>query len=155
MNYTVLGLDSSEFTHLYGQSDDYLAAHQAVRVKAQSESDYPDRIALRNVPVGENAILVNHVYQPAKSPYFGRHAIFIHEGASGQGRYENEVPEYLFTRQISLRAFNEAHMIIAAHVAEGADVENLIFQLFANAQTSYIHAHSARFGCYMCAIKRQ
>lgn len=154
MAYTIRGLNSSAFTHLFGQDENYLARHLARRMRADKNSGFPDRIALRDVPEGEYAILINHAYQPAETPYFGRHAIFIHEGCTSQGVYQDEVPPYLTTRLLSLRAFNTAHMIIAAEVTPGSEAEGVIFQMLRQPETAYIHVHSARFGCYLCVIER-
>lgn len=154
MAYTIRGLDSREFTHLFGQDERYLALHLAVRKRADKNAGFPDRIALRDVPEGEYAILVNHAYQPAATPYSGRHAIYIHEGCTTQGVFQDEVPAYLTSRLLSLRAFNTAHMIIAAEVSPGSEAEPLILQMLRQPETAYIHVHSARFGCYLCVIER-
>jgi hypothetical protein len=154
MAYIISGLDGNVFAHLFGKDEHYLAAHRAVRVRAETASRYPDRIALRDVPEGENAILINHVYQSAESPYFGTHAIYIHEGAITPGLYVDQIPDYLATRLLSLRAFNDQHRIMTADVTPGHEAERLILQLLDRPDTRYIHAHSARFGCYLCLIER-
>ncbi|WAH62105.1 DUF1203 domain-containing protein (plasmid) [Pseudomonas silvicola] len=76
MHYIISGLNSSDFAHLYGKDDEYLAQYSARRVLASQASALPDRIGLKDVPPGAHAILLNHTYQPAQSPYQGKHAIF-------------------------------------------------------------------------------
>jgi hypothetical protein len=154
MHYIISGLNSSDFAHLYGKDDEYLAQYNARRVLASQASALPDRIGLKDVPPGAYAILLNHTYQPAKSPYQGKHAIFIHEGCMQSGIFYNEIPEYLAKRQLSLRAFNLEHCIIAAELATGDEVEQTVLDLLQRPETVYIHAHSARFGCYLAAINR-
>lgn len=155
MHYVISGLKSSDFAHLYGRDDEYLAQHNARRVLASPDSALPDRIGLKDVPSGENAILLNHTYQPAQSPYHGKHAIFIHEGCIKSGLFYNEIPKYLAKRQLSLRAFNIEHCIIAAELATGEDIEPMVLTLLQMPETAYIHAHSARYGCYLAAIRKQ
>ncbi|ORM67341.1 DUF1203 domain-containing protein [Pantoea rwandensis] len=154
MHYVISGLNSSEFAHLYGQDSDYLARHNARRVTADIHSALPDRIGLKDVPPGENAILLNHTYQPAQSPYHGQHAIFIHEGCTHSGVFNDEIPEYLAKRQLSLRAFNLEHCIIAAELATGYEVEQTVLALLQRPETAYIHAHSAQFGCYLARVSK-
>ncbi|KJV48723.1 hypothetical protein VH86_08905 [Pantoea sp. BL1] len=155
MHYIISGLNSSDFAHLYGQDDEYLAQYNARRVLASHNSALPDRIGLKDVPSGENAILLNHTYQPAQSPYQGKHAIFIHEGCTHSGLFHNEIPEYLAKRQLSLRAFNHEHCIIAAELVTDDAVEQTVLALLQRPETVYVHAHSARFGCYLAAIHQQ
>ena len=128
MHYIISGLNSSDFAHLYGKDDEYLAQYNARRVLASQASALPDRIGLKDDPPGAHAILLNHTYQPAQSPYQGKHAIFIHEGCMQSGIFYSEIPEYLAKRQLSLRAFNLEHCIIAAELATGDEVEPTIFR---------------------------
>lgn len=82
MNYRISGLKAEPFAHLYGQSESYLKKHNAIRQTVECYPGYPDRISLCDIPVGETALLINHIYQPADSPYFGTHAIYIREGCT-------------------------------------------------------------------------
>ena len=107
MNYRISGLKAEPFTHLYGQSESYLKKHNAIRQTVECYPGYPDRISLCDIPVGETALLINHIYQPADSPYFGTHAIYIWEGCTRQGIYLNELPEVMRNRTLSLRAYDK------------------------------------------------
>ena len=75
-----------------------------MRQGVESYPGYPDRILLCDIPAGETALLINHIYQPADTPFRGSHAIYIGEGCTQQGIYLNELPEVMQGRILSLRA---------------------------------------------------
>ncbi|KKB03140.1 DUF1203 domain-containing protein [Pantoea anthophila] len=154
MNYRISGLKAEPFTHLYGQSESYLKKHNAIRQTVECYPGYPDRISLCDIPVGETALLINHIYQPADSPYFGTHAIYIWEGCTRQGIYLNELPEVMRNRALSLRAYDEKHFLQLADIMEGKGAEDLIAQFFNDPQVSYIQIHNAKRGCYSCCAER-
>ncbi|WHQ73596.1 DUF1203 domain-containing protein [Pantoea sp. Lij88] len=154
MNYKISGLKAEPFAHLFGQSESYLNKHNAIRQTVACYPGYPDRISLCDIPVGETALLINHIYQPAATPYFGTHAIYIREGCTRQGIYLNELPEVMQGRILSLRAFDEKHFLIEADIVEGKSAESLIAQFFNDPQVSYIQIHNAKRGCYSCFAER-
>jgi hypothetical protein len=57
-------------------------------------------------------------------------------------------------RLLSLRAYDAEGMMLDADVVEGDKIEPLIAKMFANPDTSYIHAHNAKRGCYSGRIDR-
>ena len=57
-------------------------------------------------------------------------------------------------RLLSLRAFDNDHMMVDADVVDGAEAEPVIERLLANARTAYVHAHYAKAGCYAARIER-
>lgn len=154
MKYKISGLKAEPFAHLFGQSESYLKNHNAIRQTVECYPGYPDRISLCDIPVGETALLINHIYQPADSPFFGTHAIYVWEGCTRQGIYLNALPEVMQSRILSLRAFNKEHFLIVADIAEGKLAENLIGLLFSDSQVSYIQIHNAKQGCYLCCAER-
>ena len=154
MNTKISGLSASQFTHLFGQSDSYLRKYGAVRQPVKDYPGCPDRISLRDIPAGETAILINHLYQPADTPYRGSHAIYIWEGCTEQGVYFNELPEVMQNRLLSLRAFDDNHFLRKAEVCQGHSAEAVMEILFADPKISYIHVHNAKQGCYACLAER-
>src|SRR5579862_6370865 len=106
MHFRISGLDAAPFRHLYGLSDEALAAAGAKRVVVDAKPGFPERIEVRDLDPGETAILLNYVHQPAQTPYRASHAIFIREGAERRYVGMDEVPEVIRIRPISLRAFN-------------------------------------------------
>ena len=109
---------------------------------------------MRDAEPGETVLLLNHVCQPADTPYRASHAIFVREGAAAAYDRVDVVPAVMRARLLSLRAFDADGMMLDADVVEGAAVELLIARLFANADVSYIHAHYAKRGCYSGRIDR-
>lgn len=154
MDFRIKGLSPGPFRHLYGLSEEALAAKGVRRYEARENSAYPDRIEMRDAEPGETLLLLNHVCQPADSPYRATHAIFVREGAEETYDRLNEVPPAMRSRLLSLRGFDTNGMIVDADVVEGAEVERLVERLFANPDVAYIHAHNAKQGCYSGLIER-
>jgi len=154
MKYKISGLRAEPFVHLFGQSDEYLKKHNAVRQTVERYPGYPDRISLCDIPAGETALLINHIYQPADTPYFGTHAIYIWEGCTQQGIYINELPEVMQGRTLSLRAYDEKHYLREADISEDNFADDLIVHFFTDPQISYIQIHNAKRGCYSCCAER-
>ena len=155
MFYAIQGLPVEPFRPLFGLSDAELTERHIVRMTATSEVGFPCRVLLADAQPGDTLLLLNHEYQPAPTPYQGRHAIFINEAADAPARFVDQVPPVLTLRKaISLRGFDEAGMIVDADVVPGPEVEPLILKLFENPAIAYIHAHNAGRGCFAARIDR-
>lgn len=154
MAFRILGLSPERFVPLYGQSDDVLAAHGAIRYVADSMPGFPDRVELRDAEPGETLLLVNYEHQPAATPYRARHAIFVREGATRAAEFVDQVPELLRRRPISLRAFDARHMMVDAELVDGCELGNAIETLFSNGAIAYLQAHLAKRGCYAARVER-
>ena len=154
MSFRIAGLSPEPFQHLFNLSEDALREHGARRYVADRKPGFPDRIEIRDAEPGETLILVNHICQPANTPYRASHAIFIREGATDRFEAIDTIPEALRIRLLSLRAFDGEGMMIAADVATGAEIEPLIDRLFADPKVAYLHAQNAREGCYHARIDR-
>lgn len=154
MTFRIRGLCPKDFRTLFGLSDAALAARGARRYVADVQPGYPDRIELRDAEPGEAVILVNFEHQPANNAYRSRHAVFVLEGAREAYDRLGVVPDVLFSRQLSLRAFDTDDMMVDAALCAGADIENLIGRMLAARDTAYIHAHYATRGCYAARIDR-
>lgn len=154
MSFRIQGLDPAPFRHLNGLSDEELARFGAKRHVVDAKPGFPDRIEVRDLEVGETAILLNYEHQPADTPYRASHAIFVREGATQTADVVDEIPEVLRLRTISLRAFNEAGEMVDADLAEGRDLAALIERFLANPEVAYLHAHYAKRGCYAALVTR-
>ncbi|MEJ1938605.1 DUF1203 domain-containing protein, partial [Nostoc sp. NIES-2111] len=80
MAFRITGLSPEPFRHLFGLSDDDLMRHGVKRYVVDTSPGYPDRIEMRDAAPGETVLLLNHVCQPADTPYRASHAIFVREG---------------------------------------------------------------------------
>jgi hypothetical protein len=154
MSFRISGLDPAPFRHLFGLPDEALAREGAERYRVDASPGFPDRIEVRDLEVGERAILLNYVHQPADTPYRASHAIFIREGAKQAYAAIDTIPEVIHRRPISLRAFTENGAMIDADLVDGREIEPLIERLFANPDAAYLHAHYAKRGCYAARIDR-
>ena len=154
MSFKVTGLSPEPFLHLFGLSDEALAAVGVQRIVATEGSGLPDRVELRDAEPGETLLLVNYTHQPAHTPYRSSHAIFVLEGATAPVEVADRLPEALRSRLLSLRAFDRDHMMVDADVVEGGEAEGLIDRLLSDPSIAYIQAHYARRGCYAARIER-
>ena len=114
MAFRITGLSPEPFRHLYGLSEQDLAAHGIKRYVADEKPGFPDRIEMRDAEPGETLLLLNHMCQPADTPYRATHAIFVREGAEQTYDRVDEVPEVMRIRLLSLRAYDEDGMMLDA-----------------------------------------
>ena len=154
MAFRITGLSPEPFRRLFGLPDDELAKQGVKRYVADKTPGFPCRVEMRDAEPGETLLLLNHVCQPADTPYRASHAIFVREGAAAVYDRVDEVPAVMRARLLSLRAYDADGMMLDADVVEGAAIEPLIARLLANADVSYIHAHNAKRGCYSGRIDR-
>lgn len=154
MHFRLTGLDRTEFASLFGLDDAELARRGARRCVVDAKPGYPDRIELRDLEPGEAALLVNYVHQPGDSPFRSSHAIYVGERSRERFDAVDRLPEMLRLRPISLRAFDAAHMLRDALLAEGDDVESALRDLLGDPRHAYVHLHFARAGCYAARAVR-
>ena len=150
--FRVTGLSVQPFEHLFGLSDEALAAHRVVRYRVDAKPGYPDRVELRDAEVGESVLLVNHAHLPDEGPYRSSHAIFVIEGASRTFDAIDVVPEVLRTRTLSVRAFGRDGLMVDADLVDGRAVEDLIARFFRDEGVVYLHMHYAKRGCFACRV---
>jgi hypothetical protein len=153
MSFRITGLSADPFRRLFGLDDAALAVQGARRVRVESSPGTPDRIGLRDLAPGEHALLLNYEHQPADTPFRASHAIFVHEDATTYDRVD-EVPETLRRRMLSLRAFDARHEMVDADLVDGRELEAALARFLADPAVAYLHAHSAKPGCYLALIRR-
>jgi len=154
MSFRISGLDPQPFRRFYGMSDEALAAHGVRRMTVDQSPGFPDRIELRDLEIGEKALLLNYMHQPAESPYRSSHAVFVREGATTALDVVDDVPDVIRRRLISLRAFSWDGYMLDADVMGGMEIESTINRFFENYDVAYLHAHYAKFGCFAARITR-
>ncbi|MGI4836296.1 MAG: DUF1203 domain-containing protein [Janthinobacterium lividum] len=154
MTFRISGLSPEPFQALFGLPDQALAALGVKRYQVDSDPGFPDRIELKDAQIGQSVLLLNHVCQPADTPYRASHAIFVREGATQVYDAVGQVPEAMRIRLLSLRAYADSGMMIDADVVAGTEIEAVIARMFADPQVSYIHVHHAKRGCYAARIDR-
>ena len=154
MSFRIRGLDPAPFQPLFSLSPEELTRYAAIRYTVEERHSAPDRIELRDAEPGETVLLINHEYLGGNTPYRGRHAIYVREGAKHAYDAVDDVPDAIRCRLISLRAFDVNGMMVDADVVEGAELEPLIERLFSEPHVAFLNAHHARRGCYAARIER-
>jgi hypothetical protein len=155
MSFAITGLSVEPFQHLFGLSDEALAAQGILRRTADADQGFPCRVTLEDARAGETLLLMNYEHQPADTPFRASHAIFVRETARETRRTVDEIPPALAVRpHISLRAFSDEGMMLDATVAPGSALAEPIEQLLAQPEVAYIQAHYAGMGCYAARIER-
>lgn len=123
MAFRITGLSPEPFRHLFGLADDDLQRLGVKRYVVDTSPGYPDRIEMRDAEPGETVLLLNHVSQPADTPYRASHAIFVREGATQAYDAVDEVPPVMRRRLLSLRTFDAGGMMRDADVVEGTGID--------------------------------
>ena len=154
MSFRISGIDPAPFASLFGLPDAELARRGVRRMVVDAKPGFPDRIELRDLAPGETALLLNHVHQPADTPYRASHAIFIREGAATAFEAVDDIPEVLACRPLSLRAFDADHMMVDADLIDGRAAAPAIERMLADPCVAYLHVHYAKRGCYAARIDR-
>jgi hypothetical protein len=153
-SFQLVGLPERAFEPLFDLPNEQLAQLGAIRVFAKDRPGYPCRISLADAEVGEELLLLPYEHQPANSPYKASGPVYVRRYAKQRTLDIGEVPDYVRTRLMSLRAYDAAHMIVGAEVCEGKVVAAEIERQFANKQVRYIHLHNAKRGCFSCLVRR-
>lgn len=153
MSFRVLGLSPEQFLPLFDLSDAALHQRGARRIVAD-DPRLPCRVSLAHALPGEELLLLNFEHQPEKTPYRSTHAIYVRKVASERFEVVDEVPEVLACRLLAVRAYDAEHMMIDAEVCDGVLAGQMFERLLANSQSSYLHVHNARRGCYAARVER-
>lgn len=153
-SFRLVGLPFAPFSHLFALSDAELSVCNARRVVATTKPGFPCRVSLIDADIGDELILLPFEHQAADSPYRSSGPIFVRKAAAQADLDAGVVPDYVRTRLISLRAYDEGHLMTDALVCEGDDAAGAIQKMFAREEVAYIHLHNANRGCFSCAVVR-
>ncbi len=154
MDFQIKPLQPETFAHLFELSDEELARQQACRHIVTETPGTPCRVSMQDADVGETVILVNYQHQPADSPYQSTHAVFVRENAEPAQLGINDVPDVIRSRLISLRFFDQNHMMIDAEVVEGDAITGELSKAFDRDDIAYAHIHNAKPGCFAASVHK-
>jgi len=153
--FRITGLDPKDFRDLFGKSDEELAAYGARRCIVDATPGYPDRVEMRDLEVGENALLVNYTHlEDPGSPYRSSHALYVREGATVAYDAIGQIPDVLRRRLLSVRAFDSHAMMLVADVIDGNELRAWIATTFENGAVDFIDVHNAKPGCFAARVRR-
>ncbi len=153
-SFRLIGLSPDSFQPLFDLPSEELASRGIRRVTANAKPGFPCRVSLADAEPGEELLLMPFEHQPNASPYRASGPIYVKAGARQRAMAVDEVPAYVSVRQISLRAYDHEHMMVAAEVCAGAQAAAEIERLFGDPNVSYIHLHNAKRGCFSCRVER-
>ncbi len=152
--FQVKALPAGQFAALWELSASELQQRSAQLIAVDSEVGYPCRISLQDAPVGEQLIAMPYVHHPVKSFFRASGPIYIRRQVPESKPAPGEIPSFLASRLISIRAYDSAAMLHTADVVSGDQLDTVIPKLLSVNQISYLHLHNARPGCYLCEVTR-
>jgi hypothetical protein len=123
----------------------------AVGVVADEPHSYPCRRCLKDADVGDALLLLSYDPFVGESPYAGPGPIYVHEHDCTPFAADG-IPRQLTRRLLSVRAYDERHMLVDADVTDGAELAAVSHRLLEGA--AYLHVHNARPGCFAARIER-
>lgn len=153
-SFRLVGLDPEPFAPLFDLPDSDLATRGVVRCVATEDVGFPCRVSLQDAAIGDELLLLPFEHQPAASPYRASGPIFVRRAAQRQVLAAAVVPPYVTRRLMSVRAYDEAHMMVDALVCPGAAVGPELERLFGDQRIAYVHLHNAQRGCFSCRAER-
>jgi hypothetical protein len=153
-SFRIVGLQPVKFAAYFGKTDDELRALGARRYVVDEHPGFPDRIEMRDLEIGETAILLNYEHMDTPSPYRSSHAVFVREGASEPYDRVDEIPEVMRSRLLSVRSFTDDGMMLDAEVLPGTELRKWIMKAFAARDVDFIDVHNAKRGCFSGRIRR-
>lgn len=154
MSFLITGLAAATFAPLFGLSDAALMARGVVRTVADRKPGFPCRVSLCDAEPGEILLLLNYEHLSVAGPYRSRHAIFVRENAAEARLEAGEIPEVLSSRLLSVRAFDQASMMVDADVVQGTELRPLLNRMLGQAAAAFLHVHNAKPGCFAARVDR-
>ena len=154
MPFRIHALDQSGFAPYFAMTEAELARNHIRRLRVDAHPGFPCRITLEDAPMGSSVLLISITHLDGDSPYRSSGPVFVRENAPVAKIAPGEIPSMLRSRQLSLRAYDTAHMMIDATVTSGETLRSHLEKLFQNPATDYVHIHHASRGCYACAATR-
>ena len=126
-----------------------------ITITASEDLRAPCRRCLLDAQPGEVVHLISYDPFPADSvtPYRGTMAIFVHANDC-KIFTGNALPERQLRRLMSVRAFDDKHMMVAAEVVEGSELEQVAGGMLADEKAKYINVHNAKPGCFAVRVER-
>ena len=129
-DFIISGIKQTEIQHLFKLNEQELQAKGIHKIKVDKKPGYPCRLSLEDANVGEEVLAFNYEHHKANSPYRSSGPVFVRLNTVEAKLRKNEIPQMLQHRYLSLRAYNEKGMMIAASTLEGRYLESAIQEIF-------------------------
>lgn len=153
VNYKIEGIEN-KYNHLFKLSDEELFSKGIVKMIVDNKPGYPCRVSLKDAEIGEEVMLFQFKHHNTNSPYASSGPIYVRKNAKKANLKINEIPEMLYERKQSLRAYSKNGMMISAINVEKENIKKQIDFFFDNTEISYIQIHNANPGCYNCQVNK-
>lgn len=153
-NFKLVGIDVTPFEGLFKLTDEQLKKYLVRRCHSTANHGFPCRVSLEDAREGEELLLLPFLHQPAATPYRAYGPIYVRKGARRRVMPAGEVPDYVSSRLISVRAYDTAHMLVSATVCDGIRAAAEFDVSFDQKEVAYLHVHSAKPGCFLCQVLR-
>ena len=116
----------------------------------------PCRHCLRNAGAGEVMLLGSYSLPAPLGIYWTPSPIFLHVNVCPHYKRENDIPEIVRTRLVSVRSYdaNNGCIYDLGEVVEGTAIDLVVNRALADLRTKFINVHTARPGCLLCRIER-
>jgi hypothetical protein len=122
---------------------------------ADEKPSFPCRQCLRDAEIGEELLLVSYDPFTVDSPYRSASPIFLHREPCSPPTDLHVLPEQLTFRQLSVRAFDAAALMIDAAIVQGDQLAGTLSRMFDDDACDHIHVHNATRGCWAVRVDRQ
>ena len=128
------------------------AAATVRRIVVDETDAYPCRRCLTDALPGEPVLLLSYDPFTGDSPYRQPGPIFLHERACEPS--DDGVPTQLTRRLLSLRSFDDDHLMRGGEVVDGSLLVDRATELLADPGVAYLHVHNAGPGCFAARVDR-
>ena len=121
---------------------------------ADEKPGYPCRQCLNDAEIGDELLLVSYDPFTVDSPYRAASPIFLHRVSCGSPNDTATLPLQLTGRQLSVRSFDAAALMIAAAVIDGERLGETLDRFLQNVEADHVHVHNASRGCWAVRVDR-
>ncbi len=128
---------------------------QAQAVKVETANGYPCRVTLEDAQPGETVWLIQHCHHRANTPYRASGPVFIRADRPAMRMPQNQLPEFLTHRLLSVRFYDDDGMLRAADVLAGDSLAQKLREWPGDHSARLVHVHNAAYGCFLCKIRLQ
>lgn len=153
-SFRFVALPHERFAPLFAASPEALLALGARLERADAKPGFPCRVSLQDAEPGERVVLLPYVHLDVASPYRASGPIYVREGAATARPAAGEVPAFLASRLVSVRAYDGRDLMVAAEAVSGTELAAAVVGLLGTQGVRYLQVHNARTGCFLCGVER-
>ena len=153
-DFVIRPLAKERFADYFSYSEDELHEVDAKFIEVTSKPGFPCRVSLCDMEVGEKVLSTTFIHLNEESPYKSAGPIFIRRGAESIKLGVNEIPKLLLHRHLSIRGYDNQHMMKQCTVLKGGAIAEELNEMLTYKKVNYIHIHNAGPGCYLCSVHR-